>query len=188
MDERMLNTGPTPVGAQLDRLPAAGNTERELTLASLSLLPQTERNTNYFSGQEQGTGRGRGRGGRVGETACRNGHVVYPQTPTRSLFFFSLCNPLPVLYLTSHRSIITAFANFISSPWLIDVSYHLCIGCLFRKQALFFIVLYPGVSLSLSLSLYTLQYGSHLFFLPRNLLPSLSPWTKTWASLPTFKQ
>ncbi|CAI7569529.1 hypothetical protein N7533_002710 [Penicillium manginii] len=27
MDERMLNTGPTPVGAQLDRLPAAGNTE-----------------------------------------------------------------------------------------------------------------------------------------------------------------
>jgi hypothetical protein len=48
--------------------------------------------------------------------------------------------------------------------------------------------LYPGVSLSLSLSLYTLQYGSHLFFLPRNLLPSLSPWTKTWASLPTFKQ
>ncbi|KAJ5408474.1 Snf7 [Penicillium cosmopolitanum] len=27
MDERMLNTGPTPVGTQLDRLPAAGNTE-----------------------------------------------------------------------------------------------------------------------------------------------------------------
>ncbi|KAJ5085386.1 hypothetical protein N7532_010157 [Penicillium argentinense] len=27
MDERMLNTGPTPVGTQLDRLPAAGNSE-----------------------------------------------------------------------------------------------------------------------------------------------------------------
>lgn len=30
MDERMLNTGPTPVGTRLEGLPAAGNTERKL--------------------------------------------------------------------------------------------------------------------------------------------------------------
>ena len=29
MDERMLNTGPTPVGTRLEGLPAAGNTERK---------------------------------------------------------------------------------------------------------------------------------------------------------------
>jgi len=29
MDERMVNTGFVPVGTQLDRLPAAGNTERK---------------------------------------------------------------------------------------------------------------------------------------------------------------
>lgn len=31
MDERMLNTGPTPVGTRLEGLPAAGNTERKFT-------------------------------------------------------------------------------------------------------------------------------------------------------------
>jgi charged multivesicular body protein 4 len=33
MDAKMLNTGSVPVGAQLDRLPAAGNTERMLDLS-----------------------------------------------------------------------------------------------------------------------------------------------------------
>jgi hypothetical protein len=33
MDERMVNTGFVPVGTQLDRLPAAGNTERKSTPA-----------------------------------------------------------------------------------------------------------------------------------------------------------
>lgn len=39
MDERMLNTGPTPVGARLEGLPAAGNTERKFhTTTSRHLL------------------------------------------------------------------------------------------------------------------------------------------------------
>lgn len=119
-------------------------------------MKKVQVNTNYISGQEQGTGsRGRRRGGRVGETACRNGHVVSHPLP--------LCHPLLFFYLTSHHSITTAFANPpIPSPWLIDVSYHLCIGCLFRKQALFFIFLYPG-AFSLFLSLYTSIWFSPTF-------------------------
>lgn len=41
MDARMLNTGPVPVNTQLDRLPAAGTSDRESPLPDITRSSQT---------------------------------------------------------------------------------------------------------------------------------------------------
>ena len=46
MDERMLNTGPTPVGNRLEGLPAAGTAERKFALACSLPAVQLWRNPN----------------------------------------------------------------------------------------------------------------------------------------------
>lgn len=46
MDERMLNTGPTPVGTRLEGLPAAGNTERKFHIPQAITMVTKERQAN----------------------------------------------------------------------------------------------------------------------------------------------
>lgn len=45
MDAKMVNTGFVPVGTQLDRLPAAGNTDREFELPFSYLVPPRPSNS-----------------------------------------------------------------------------------------------------------------------------------------------
>lgn len=77
MDERMLNTGPVPVTSQLDRLPAAGTSDRKSSPMPTPRVRCRLRLVLTFpskQGQDK-AGRGRRRGGRAGQAARRNGHV-----------------------------------------------------------------------------------------------------------------
>lgn len=77
MDAKMLHTGTVPVGSQLDRLPAAGNTDRKWEqgpYTQISHISFTNRLT-YSQTPRQGTRRRR-RGSRAGKVACGNGHVI----------------------------------------------------------------------------------------------------------------
>ena len=76
MDERMLNTGPTPVTPALDRLPAAGTSDRKSLFAPHSAA-DAEALTWCQSKQEQtGCCRGGRRGGGASQIESRNGHVT----------------------------------------------------------------------------------------------------------------
>lgn len=78
MDERMLNTGPTPVGTRLEGLPAAGNTERKFYM-SQAIIGRFSRSEILTSNSQQAPrNRGRRRGGGTGQTQGRDGHVACP--------------------------------------------------------------------------------------------------------------
>ena len=84
MDAKMLHTGTVPVGSQLDRLPAAGNTDRKWEqepYTHLSHVSFTNR-LAYSQTPRQGT-RGRRRGSRAGKVARGNGHVTASYFPPR---------------------------------------------------------------------------------------------------------
>lgn len=77
MDERMLKTGTVPVSDQLNRLPAAANGERELTLiatAHTCYLFDVKLTVSLSSQRKDKASRGGRRGGGTRETSCRNGH------------------------------------------------------------------------------------------------------------------
>lgn len=78
MDERMLNTGPTPVGTRLEGLPAAGSTERKFYM--LQAFIERFSSAMLTTDSQQATrNRGRRRGGRTGQAQSRNGHVARHQ-------------------------------------------------------------------------------------------------------------
>lgn len=79
MDAKMVNTGFVPVGTQLDRLPAAGNTDRALTMP-----PHVK--SHLLTDHSQATRQGRRRRrSRIGETTGRNGHVTASRSIPTSL-------------------------------------------------------------------------------------------------------
>lgn len=79
MDERMLNTGPTPVGTRLEGLPAAGNTERKFSILQ-AIIGRFSRSAILTTHSQQAPrNRGRRRGGRTGQAQGRDGHVACPR-------------------------------------------------------------------------------------------------------------
>ena len=91
MDERMLNTGPVPVNTQLDRLPAAGTSDREYP--SLPWQIQQKILTPNSKQRQGKTSRRRRRGSRAGQAARGNGHVARPSLLAHMFFLARICTP-----------------------------------------------------------------------------------------------
>ena len=128
MDERMLNTGPVPVNTQLDRLPAAGTSDREYP--SLPWQIQQKILTPNSKQRQGKTSRRRRRGSRAGQAARGNGHVASPSLLTHMFFLARICTP-----------------QFLVFGWVCLTTYALDVS---RKQALFF----SGASCSLYISIW----------------------------------
>lgn len=76
MDAKMLHTGIVPVGSQLDRLPAAGNTDRKWEQNPICTYHISFTNRLVYSQTPRQGTRGRRRRSRAGKVARGNGHVT----------------------------------------------------------------------------------------------------------------
>lgn len=130
MDERMLNTGPTPVGTRLEGLPAAGNTERKFCMLQ-SIIGQVSRSAILTTHSQQAPrNRGRRRGGRTGQAQGRDGHVACPWLLSINIH---ICTSLSSRLLWA-RGGVSVFITHALDAFL-PVSYFAskpCISCSFR--------------------------------------------------------